>query len=73
LISIVPVEIYNPIPSLKAYPSVFSLEGKLTLVTGGTRGIRQAMTFALAKASANIILVQVISASLEASGEVASK
>lgn len=38
---------------------LFSLEGQTALVTGGTRGIGQAMTIALAEAGADIILVQV--------------
>lgn len=43
-------------------PSVmdlFSLTRQTALVTGGTRGIGQAMTIALAEAGADIILVQV--------------
>jgi hypothetical protein len=39
--------------------SLFSLEGQLAVVTGGTRGIGQAMAIALAEAGADIILVQV--------------
>lgn len=42
-----------------ALPSMFSLEGQTALVTGGTRGIGQAMAVALAEAGANILLVQV--------------
>jgi 2-deoxy-D-gluconate 3-dehydrogenase len=39
--------------------SMFSLVGQTALVTGGTRGIGQAVTFALAEVGADIILVQV--------------
>jgi hypothetical protein len=38
---------------------LFSLKGQTALVTGGTRGIGQAMTIALAEAGADILLVQV--------------
>ncbi|KAF1836856.1 NAD(P)-binding protein [Decorospora gaudefroyi] len=37
---------------------LFSLEGQTALVTGGTRGIGQAMAIALAEAGADILLVQ---------------
>lgn len=42
-----------------AVASLFSLSGKTAIVTGGTRGIGQAMAFALAEAGADIILIQV--------------
>ncbi|KAI1077817.1 hypothetical protein F5B20DRAFT_253479 [Whalleya microplaca] len=38
--------------------ALFSLEGETALVTGGTRGIGQAVAIALAEAGADIILVQ---------------
>lgn len=38
---------------------LFSLEGETALVTGGTRGIGQAMALALAEAGADVLLVQV--------------
>jgi 2-deoxy-D-gluconate 3-dehydrogenase len=39
--------------------NMFSLENHTALVTGGTRGIGQAVAIALAEAGADIILVQV--------------
>ena len=44
---------------------LFSLEGQTALVTGGTRGIGQAMAIALAEAGADVLLVQVPSQVLE--------
>lgn len=39
--------------------SFFSLQGQTALVTGGTRGIGQAVAIGLAEAGADIILIQV--------------
>ena len=44
--------------------SFFSLESQTALVTGGTRGIGQAVAVGLAEAGADIILVQVRELSL---------
>lgn len=41
------------------FSSLFSLSGRTAIVTGGTRGIGQAMAIGLAEAGADIILVQV--------------
>lgn len=44
---------------MSSIQQLFSLEGKTALVTGGTRGLGQAMALAMAEAGADILLVQV--------------
>ncbi|KAI7918608.1 sorbitol dehydrogenase [Pyricularia oryzae] len=49
--------LYIPMPN-PFLEKLFSLDGRLAVVTGGTRGIGQAMAVALAEAGADIILIQ---------------
>ena len=53
-------------------PSLFSLQGQTALITGGTRGIGQAMTVALAEAGADIILIQRDTSNTSTSSQVQS-
>ncbi len=53
------VEKLNEIAMSSSIQQLFSLEGKTALVTGGTRGLGEAMAIAMAEAGADILLVQV--------------
>ena len=49
----------QPSHSMVSVQQLFSLEEQTALVTGGTRGIGQAISIALAEAGADVLLVQV--------------
>lgn len=53
-------------------PSLFSLADQKAIVTGGTRGIGQAMALALAEAGADIILIQRDTNNLDTSSRISS-
>lgn len=52
--------VQNNIMATAASAALFSLQGQTALVTGGTRGIGQAVCIALAEAGADLILIQVL-------------
>ena len=62
--SVVPIQSTKALTNtMSTVQQLYSLEGQTALVTGGTRGIGQSMALALAEAGADILLVQVHSAS----------